>query len=67
MRFSWAESMMGLFHLQMNILRLFYITFWGKSKDYYLLQQFHTILAQKRVSIKIKDFHTCDNFFRIII
>ncbi len=38
MGFSWAKPIVGLFQLQINVLRLFYITFWGKSKDYYSLQ-----------------------------
>lgn len=36
-KYSWLEPIAGLFHLQMNLLRLFHITFWGKSKDQYLL------------------------------
>lgn len=36
-KFSWLEPIAGLFHLQMNLLTLFHLTFWGKSRDQYLL------------------------------
>lgn len=51
----------------MNILKLFYITFSGKLKDYYLLQQFYSMLTSKRVSIKIKNFHAYDDFYKTIV
>lgn len=44
-KFSWLELIAGLFHLQMNLFRLFYMTFWGKSRDQYSLQRFHVVLA----------------------
>ncbi len=66
-RFSWVEPIAGLFHLQMNLLRLFFITFWGKSNDHYSLQRFHNVLVRKGISKKVKDFHACDNFFRTIV
>lgn len=55
------------FYLQINMLRLFYIIFWGKLKDYYLFQLFYNILAQKKVSIQVKEFYTYDNYFKTII
>lgn len=66
-KFSWLEPIAELFHLQMNLLRLFHMTFWGKSKDQYSLQRFHVVLVQKRVNMEVKNFHACDNFFEAII
>ena len=66
-KFSWLELIAELFYLQMNLLRLFHMIFWGKSRDQYLLQWFHIVLAQKRVSMKIKNFHIYNDFFKTII
>lgn len=66
-KFFRLEPIAGLFYLQMNLLRLFYTTFWGKSKNHYLIQQFLNVLARKKVSMKIKDFYTCNDFFRTIV
>lgn len=30
---GWIKPIAGLFHLQMNILKLFMFTFWGQSND----------------------------------
>lgn len=35
-KFFWLEPIARLFHLQINLVKLFYITFWDKSKDCYL-------------------------------
>lgn len=66
-KFSWVEPIASLFHLQINALRLFHITFWGRPSDKYSLQRFHAVLSRKGVTQKVKDFHACDEFFRTVI
>ena len=51
----------------MNLLRLFFITFWGKSNNHYSFQQFHNVLARKEMNKKVKDFYAYDDFFRTIV
>lgn len=66
-KYSWLKLIAGLFHLQMNLLRLFHITFQGKFQDQYSLQRFHSVLAQKKVNVKMKYFHACNDFFKMIV
>lgn len=66
--FAWIEPIAGVFYLQMTLLKMLLITFWGESSDVYLLQRFSTTLpGRNSVTKDAKDFHSCDDFFRTII
>ena len=67
--FSWIEPVAGMFHLQMNILKLLLTTFWGQSGDEFSLQRLAMALRRSAVSPKNthKEFHACDDFFRTVI
>jgi hypothetical protein len=67
MRFGWVEPITGLFHLQMNVLKLLFGVFEGDAVDQGSLKRFSTILRRKDVSKEIKDFHGCDDFFRMVV
>ncbi|KAA8913110.1 hypothetical protein FN846DRAFT_886795 [Sphaerosporella brunnea] len=67
MRFGWVEPIAGLFHLQMNVLKLIFGVFEGEAADPGSLKRFSTILRRKGVSKDIKDFHACDDFFRMVL
>ncbi len=54
----------GLFDLQMNFFRLFFIIFWGKLNNHYSLQQFYNLLAQKKICKKVKNFYAYDDLFK---
>ncbi len=66
-RFSLVEPIAELFYLQMKLLRLFFITFRGKSNDHNSLQRFHNVLAWKGINKKVKDFYACDDFYKTIV
>ncbi len=63
---GWIEPIAGLFHLQMNILKLFTFTFWGESNDECSLSRF-SIALRRKVHKDVKDFHSNNDFFRTII
>jgi hypothetical protein len=67
MRFGWVEPIAGLFHLQMNVLKLLFGVFDGEAAHPGSLKQFSTILRRKGVNKDIKDFHACDDFFRTVL
>ena len=53
--------------MQMNILKLFLCTSWGKQSDRVLLARFQVVLKCRGVTKDAKDFQTCDNFYRTVI
>ena len=63
---DWIEPIAGLFHLQMNILNLFTFTFLGQSNDECSLLRF-SIALRRKVHKDVKDYHSNNEFFRIII
>jgi hypothetical protein len=67
MRFGWVEPIAGLFRLQMNVLKLLFGVFEGDAVDPGSVKRFSTILRRKSVSKEIKNFHACDDFFRMVL
>lgn len=63
--FFWIELIAGIFHLQMNILKLLLTTFWDQSEDEFFLQRLAMALRKLVVSPKntYKKFHACNDFF----
>ena len=60
MRFDWVEPVAGLFHLQMNVLKILLHVFESE------VRRFAVMLRRQSVTKEIKDFHTCDDFFRTL-
>lgn len=62
--FDFVEPVTGLFHLEMNILRLLVGTYWGRSdgKDIASIQRFVRMVSNNRVKKDGKDFRACDSF-----
>jgi hypothetical protein len=67
MRFGWVEPIAGLFRLQMDVLKLLFGVFEGDAVDPGSLKRFSTILPRKSISKEIKNFHACDDFFRMVL
>lgn len=67
--FFWIESVAEIFHLQMNILKLFITTFQGQSEDIFSLQRLAVALQRSKISPNNtnKEFHICNDFFQIVI
>ena len=66
-RFQYIEPITGLFHLQMNVLKLFLGASWGHSDDRVSLARFKIGLGRNNVSRDAKDFHACDDFYRTVV
>ena len=65
MRFGWVEPVAGLFHLQMNVLKMLMHAFeGGPAGQSFGVRRFTSMLRQQGVSKDVKDFHACDEFFR---
>jgi len=67
LRFVWIEPIAGLFHLQMNVLKLLMHALEGSLTEPGLLKRFETFLCRKGVNRDVKDLHACDDFFRIVL
>jgi hypothetical protein len=67
--FDWIEPVMGLFHLQMNVLKLLIGTHWGRmdGKDVASLQRFVKMVGNNRVKKDSKDFRGCLNFVNDVL
>lgn len=66
-RFKFIEPIAGFFHLQMNVLKLFFSATWGKLGDRISLAHFQKALRQKGTAKNAKDFYACNNFFRTVV
>ena len=68
-RFHWIEPVAGLFHLQINVLALFFDKFWGTTGNIVGLDRFNGILKRKHITraALTKNFHHSDDFFRTVI
>lgn len=65
MRFGWVEPVAGLFHLQMNVLKMLMHAFEGElAGESFGVRRFAGMLRRQGISKEIKDFHACDEFFR---
>ena len=65
MRFGWVEPVAGLFHLQMNVLKMLMHAFEGEpAGESFRVTRFTRMLRRQGISKDIKDFHACDEFFR---
>lgn len=65
--FGFIEPIAGLFHLQMNVLKMLMDTFEGACGEPGSLSTFLAILRRKGISKEIKDFHACDEFFNQVL
>jgi hypothetical protein len=63
-QFTWIEPIAGLFHLQMNVLKMLMHIFEGGIMDPASLQRFRFLFGREGVDKEVKDFHACDEFFR---
>lgn len=63
---GWIEPIAGLFHLQMNILKLFTFTFWGQSNNECFFLHF-SIALKRKIYKNVKDFYSNNDFFCTII
>ncbi len=66
-RFQFIEPIAELFHLQINVLKLFLGTTWGKTGNWISLAHFQQALSQKRATRDLKNFHAFDNFFQTVV
>ena len=66
-RFEYIEPIAGLFHLQMNVLKLFLGASWGKKDNCVSLARFKVGLGRNNVSRDAKDFHACDDFYKTVV
>ena len=66
-KFQFIKPIAGLFHLQMNVLKLFIDTTWGKKDNQVSLTHFQETLSQKKITQDAKDFHISDNFFQTVM
>lgn len=68
-RFHWIEPIAGLFHLQINMLSLFFDKFWGMAGSTIGLERFSGILKCKYINqaALTKNFHHLDDFFQTVI
>jgi len=67
LHFGWIEPIAGLFHLQMNVLKLLKHSLESSPTEPGLLKRFETILRRKGVNRDVKDFHACDDLFWIVL
>ena len=67
--FHLIEHIAGLFHLQINMLSLFFVKFWGMAGNTIGLERFSGILKRKHINqaALTKNFHHSDNFFWTVI
>lgn len=65
--FQFAEPIAGLFHLQMNLLRLLLNALWGQKEDRISLARFKMGLGRQNATRDAKNFHASDDFFRTVI
>ena len=61
--FSYFEPVAGLFHLQINALKMLMHVFEGNRSDPGSLSRFAALLHRKSVGKDVKDFHGCNEFF----
>lgn len=61
--FSCFEPIAGLFHLQMNAMKMLMHAFEGSQTDPGSLVRFTALLRRKSVGKDVKDFHGCNEFF----
>lgn len=61
--FSYFEPVAGLFHLQMNALKMLMHAFEGSRTDPGSLSRFAALLRRKSAGKDVKDFHGCNEFF----
>lgn len=65
--FKWLKLIVGFFYLQITILKTFFQILQGKSKDASSLSWCHNTLRCSKVSKNMKNFHVCNNFFKMVI
>lgn len=65
--FQFIEPVTGMFHLQMNVLKLFLCATWGVPGNSIFLACFQKALSRVRVAKNTKDFHACNDFFKTVV
>ncbi|KAF8414654.1 hypothetical protein EV426DRAFT_579164 [Tirmania nivea] len=65
--FSWIEPVIGLFHLQMNVLHMNMSAHWGRVEDPGLVQRFVVMLGHNRVDSKAKDFRSSNQLYNELL
>ena len=67
--FHFIESIAGIFHLQMNVLKPFLDATWGEPGERVYFACFWKALSRVggRKRYDTKDFHACDDLFRTIV
>lgn len=66
-RFDWFEPTAELFHLQINLLTMFFDKLWGKPRNITSLDQYTKVSKRLKMSKDIKNFYTCDTFLKHLI
>ena len=68
-KLDFIEPVMGLFHVQMNMLKLMIMTYWGRpdAKDPASLQHFLKMVGNNRVKRDAKDFNGCLSFINDVL
>ena len=66
-QFVWLEPITGLFHLQMNVLKFIFEKLLGGPNDRSTIGLYSSILKRKNIAKKMKNFHACDDFFRLLV
>lgn len=46
---------------------MFFDKLWGKPRNIVFLSQYAKVLKQSKISKDMKNFHTCDTFFKYLI
>ena len=64
---EFIEPVSGLFHVQMSILKLLLNAMRGSEGDKISLTRFQVFLKRKGAEKNTKDFHTCNDFFQIVV
>jgi hypothetical protein len=65
--FSFIEPIAGLFHLQMNALKMIMHAFDGAGGNPGSLRRFAALLRRKTVGKDVKDFHGSNEFFNHVL
>ncbi|KAI5781360.1 hypothetical protein DFH27DRAFT_616856 [Peziza echinospora] len=67
---QWVEPVIGLFHLQMNILKMLMTSHWGNGKEPASLNRFVMALGRNKsggVDESVKNFRASDRFFNDVL
>jgi hypothetical protein len=68
-KLDFVEPVMGLFHLQMNVLKVMLSNYWGRAdgKDLASVQHFVRTVGNNRVKKDCKDFRACHSFMNDLL